>query len=184
MGHFFPPGFGSGYGFRIRIRIRIHWPDWIRIQSGSGSETLLSVKERKNLTETCDLQFIITCTVYSTQRSVLGYFDCSVYSILPVLSSMNGSVVSLQYLRKLFNPCWQPVLRIRIRDPVPFWPLDPGNGMVFFRISDPESNPQPIFFTACRHFLDKNRKYFNSLSWQLAQISFSTSSKINEFSIM
>ncbi len=32
---------GSGSGFRIRIRI--HWPDWIRIQSGSGSgsETLL-----------------------------------------------------------------------------------------------------------------------------------------------
>ncbi len=27
--------------FRIRIRIQIHWPDWIRIQSGSGSETLL-----------------------------------------------------------------------------------------------------------------------------------------------
>ncbi len=25
---------------RIRIRIRTHWPDWIRIQSGSGSETL------------------------------------------------------------------------------------------------------------------------------------------------
>jgi hypothetical protein len=29
--------FGSGF----RIRFRIHWPDWIRIQSGSGSETLL-----------------------------------------------------------------------------------------------------------------------------------------------
>ncbi len=36
MGHFRPPG--SGSGFRIRIRNRIHWPDWIRIQS--GSETL------------------------------------------------------------------------------------------------------------------------------------------------
>ncbi len=32
-GHFCPPGTGSGF----RIRIRIHWPDWIRIQSGSGS---------------------------------------------------------------------------------------------------------------------------------------------------
>ncbi len=37
VGHFCPPGSGSG----SRIRIRIHWPDWIRIQSGSGSETLL-----------------------------------------------------------------------------------------------------------------------------------------------
>ncbi len=34
MGHFCPPGSGSGSGFRIRIRIQ--WPDWIRIQSGSG----------------------------------------------------------------------------------------------------------------------------------------------------
>ncbi len=36
VGHFCPPGSGSGF----RIRIRIHWPDWIRIRS--GSETLLS----------------------------------------------------------------------------------------------------------------------------------------------
>jgi hypothetical protein len=34
VGHFCPPGSGSGF------RIRIHWPDWIRIQSGSGSATL------------------------------------------------------------------------------------------------------------------------------------------------
>jgi hypothetical protein len=30
------------------------------------------------------------------------------------------------------------VLRIRIRDPVLFYPLDPGSGMNFFRIPDPE----------------------------------------------
>ncbi len=34
---FAPPGSGTGSGFRIRIRI--HRPDWIRIQSGSGSES-------------------------------------------------------------------------------------------------------------------------------------------------
>ncbi len=28
------------------------------------------------------------------------------------------------------------VLRIRIRDPVPFWPLDPGSGIGFFQIPD------------------------------------------------
>jgi hypothetical protein len=40
----------------------------------------------------------------------------------------------------------QGVLRIRIRDPVLFYPLDPGSGsgMNFFRISDPGSrNPDP-----------------------------------------
>jgi hypothetical protein len=38
-GHFCPPGSGSGF----RCRIRIHWPDWIRIQSGSGSENLVTI---------------------------------------------------------------------------------------------------------------------------------------------
>ncbi len=31
---------------------------------------------------------------------------------------------------------------LRIRDPVPFWPLDPGSRIGFFRISDPESLTQ------------------------------------------
>ena len=34
---------------------------------------------------------------------------------------------------------FRSVLRIRIRDPVPFWPLDPGSGISFFRIPDPKS---------------------------------------------
>ncbi len=38
VGHFGPPGSGSGSVFKLRIRIQ--WSDWIRIQSGSGSETL------------------------------------------------------------------------------------------------------------------------------------------------
>ncbi len=33
VGHFCPPGSVSGF----RIRIRIHWPGWIRIQSGSAT---------------------------------------------------------------------------------------------------------------------------------------------------
>jgi hypothetical protein len=36
------------------------------------------------------------------------------------------------------------VLRIRIRDPVPFLPLDPGSGIGFFRIPD----PKPIYLSA------------------------------------
>ncbi len=35
-GHFCLPGSGSGF----RIRSRTHWPDWIRIQYGSGCGTL------------------------------------------------------------------------------------------------------------------------------------------------
>jgi hypothetical protein len=56
VGHCCPPG--SGFGFRIRIRI--YRPDWIRIQLGSGSATMLhtvtlflwsgqSVKSRQKL---------------------------------------------------------------------------------------------------------------------------------------
>ncbi len=36
-GHFCPPGSGSVF----KLRIRIQWSDWIRIQYGSGSETLI-----------------------------------------------------------------------------------------------------------------------------------------------
>ncbi len=68
----------------------------------------------------------------------------------------------------------QAVLRIRIRDPVPFWPLDPGSGIGFFRISDPGSripdpwfripDPEPIFLTLWElrdNFLGE--KFYNSL---------------------
>ncbi len=49
VGHFCHLGSGSGF----RIRIRIHRPDWIRIQSGSGSATLhkASVLFSNNLNE-------------------------------------------------------------------------------------------------------------------------------------
>ncbi len=52
------------------------------------------------------------------------------------------------------------VLRIRIRDPVTFWPLDPGSGIGFFRISDPGSQTH-IFDSLVTIFLGK--KFYNSL---------------------
>ncbi len=52
---------------------------------------------------------------------------------------------------------WQAVLRIRIRDPMPFWPLDPGSGIDFFRIPD----PNPYFWELCDNFWGK--KLNNSL---------------------
>jgi hypothetical protein len=42
VGHFCPPGSGSG------IRIRIHWPDWIRIQSGSATLTTIPASSKRN----------------------------------------------------------------------------------------------------------------------------------------
>jgi hypothetical protein len=50
-----------------------------------------------------------------------------------------------------FFPTQIPVLRIRIRDPKPFRPLDPGSGICFFRIPNPRSrnpDPKPIFLRA------------------------------------
>ncbi len=49
VGPFCPPGSGS------RFRIRIHWPDWIRIQSGS-----------KTLMQTCSLKVSCWMLMYST----------------------------------------------------------------------------------------------------------------------
>ncbi len=43
VGHFCPPGYGSVF----KLRIRIQWSDWIRIQYGSGSETLQKSKRKK-----------------------------------------------------------------------------------------------------------------------------------------
>ncbi len=61
-----------------------------------------------------------------------------------------GLVNTLKPINKIYK---KPVLRIRIRDPVPFWPLDPdpGSGIGFFRIPDPGSripDPNPICFRA------------------------------------
>ncbi len=49
------------------------------------------------------------------------------------------------------------MLRIRIRDPVPFWPLDPGSGRGFFRIPDPGSRiPNPYFWDFLSGVRDKH----------------------------
>jgi hypothetical protein len=54
-----------------------------------------------------------------------------------------------------------PVLQIRIRDPMPFWPLNPGSGIGFFRIPDLGSRiPNPYFWDLNDIFLGK--KFYNS----------------------
>jgi hypothetical protein len=56
------------------------------------------------------------------------------------------------------------VLQIRIRDQVPFWPLDPGSGIGFFRIPDPNL----YFWELSDNFLGK--KFYNPL--KIAPIFF------------
>ncbi len=65
------------------------------------------------------------------------------------------------------------VLRIRIRDPVPFWPLDPGPGIGFFRIPDPGSQIH-IFESLLTIFWVKS----SIILWKLAQIFFFSISKL------
>ncbi len=48
------------------IRIRIHWPDWIRIQSGSGSATLVRLNDEIRV-ET-NVTYILT-TFFPSERS-------------------------------------------------------------------------------------------------------------------
>jgi hypothetical protein len=47
-------------------------------------------------------------------------------------------ISGILYVKVSCTPLIVTVLRIRIRDPVPFRPLDPGSGIGFFRIPDPK----------------------------------------------
>ncbi len=75
MGNFCPPGSESGSGFRIRIRM--HWPDWIRIQLGSGSATRVTaillqfVRKRRH------------CSVLRYPVLKLGSWSCTCRSSSP-----------------------------------------------------------------------------------------------------
>ncbi len=71
---------------------------------------------------------------------------------------------------------WRSVLRIRIRDPVPFWPLDPGS-----RIPDLRSRiPKPYFWELIDNIFGK--KFYNSL--KISQNFFFSISKIKWFTIL
>jgi hypothetical protein len=73
----------------------------------------------------------------------------------------------------------EPELRIRIRGPVPFWPLDPGSGIGFFQIPDLGSRiPNPYFWEHSDNFLSK--KLYDSLKIG-PKIFFLIISKLNNF---
>ncbi len=54
---------------------------------------------------------------------------------------------------------------LRIEDPVPFWPLDPGSGIGFFRILD----PNPIFLRTYWQFWLKSSIILRKLNFFLQQ---------------
>ena len=61
----------------------------------------------------------------------------------------------------------------RIRDPVPFWPLDPESGISFFRIPDPNF-PNHSFESLMTIFWVKS----SIILWKLGQIFFFNTSKL------
>ncbi len=63
---------------------------------------------------------------------------------------------------KLCNACCPSMMLIRIRDPVPFWPLDQGSGRGKNQDPDPGWTTRIIFPRAKKHFF-RLRKYLNPL---------------------
>ncbi len=67
-------------------------------------------------------------------------------SLSATITSWKRSEKLKSYLNGKEKESLSAVLRIRIRDPVPFWPLDPGSRIGFFRIPDLGSRtPRPYF---------------------------------------
>jgi hypothetical protein len=94
------------------------------------------------------------------KRQVFNIFRGSFNFISKIRKSMrqNAKLTQIAYVYLPFIA----VLRIRIRDPVPFWPLDPGPGIGFFRIPDLGSRiPNPYIWEHSEHFLGKT--FNNSL---------------------
>ncbi len=70
VSHFCPPGSGSGF----RIRIRIHWPDWIRIRS--GSETLLRRAKMSQKSRKVKKFYVLKCWMFFFECFSLGWTIC------------------------------------------------------------------------------------------------------------
>jgi len=75
-------------------------------------------------------QWLVRLTANATVATALG-------SNLAFTDTVQSEGRQMKQCRKLYM---KSVLRIRIRDPVPFGPLDPGSGIGFFRIPDPGSD--------------------------------------------
>jgi hypothetical protein len=147
----------SGSGFRTRIRI--HWPDWIRIEYGSGSETLVDrVIEVRTLLRTwlAELGKVIIVAGVCGEGGIPGP--------PPPLAVRLTAPFRHPVKRRCLYGSSGAVLRIRIRDPVPFWPLDPGYGMGRKSASGSgirDEQTRSYFLELRNHFF--GLKYLNSL---------------------
>ncbi len=59
----------------VIIWIRIHWPDWIRIQSGSGSATLLFTKQTNKRTDALFSFFFLIRILRGPEREPILWED-------------------------------------------------------------------------------------------------------------
>ncbi len=145
MGHFCHPG--SGFG----VLIRIHWPDRIRIQLGSGSATLIVTPSRiagASRRSRPRPRWTGSRWGWSWRRWTRRTRTSSAAPPLgPSTVRPRGEEEEGWTFFFFFHYILSPsVLRIRIRDPVPFWSRDPG--WVESQHPDPGSgmnNPDHIF---------------------------------------
>jgi hypothetical protein len=109
----------------------------------------------------------LQCSYYYVLRSLfndrvkIATAD-SCFSLYP--SSLTSRFSSLHS----FSQKFVEVLRIRIRDPVLFWPLDPGSGIGFFLIPDCGSQT---------HIFESLLTIFLVILWKMGQIFFFSISK-------
>ncbi len=102
-------------------------------------------------------------THIKSRRRVMSTTACLACCAMETMKwDVYGREKNIYYRTGLTRAPKAAVLRIRIRDPVPFWPLDRGSGLGFFRIPDLGSRiPSPYFWELGDNFLGK--KFYNSL---------------------
>jgi hypothetical protein len=86
------------------------------------------------------LNFALLCGHFSPPRSGIRTWSSD------LIESGSGSETLIVGIGKQIQQKNIAVLRIRIRDPVPFCTLDPGSGIGFFRIRDPGSRIPNTYF--------------------------------------
>ncbi len=95
------------------------------------------------------------------------------FDLYEIIICINFCMFPYAYVIRVVNSLLTAVLRIRIRDPVPFWPLDPGSGIRNRFFPDPGSQDH-IFKTFLTIFLVKS----SIILWKLAQNFFFSTWKL------
>ncbi len=152
------------------------WVGWIRIQEGKNDPQKVKSKEfifRMFFFRGPEASLAVWTFFILHKSQCFGSASASILIRIEQITSIgspgNGSRSRLSTIAKKI--IFLPVLRIRIRDPVPFWPLDPGSGMGFF--PDPGSRDHIL-----KSFLTIFWVKSSIILWKLAQILFFSTSKL------